>query len=169
MIYSYIILGILNERCKMSKQKYLKYCSECAKINDIPGAKYHVHGYKSFYDSDNHKTCLECGNELTQFSMTCDDYKVLTHISTDPTFMDSMIKLHDENIVEYQLKLSQFKTQLSQTQAREENNIPKCPTCSSTNIHKISGLSKAGSVAMWGIFSRKVHKQWHCDSCGTEF
>ena len=155
----------------MSKQKYLKYCSECAKINDIPGAKYHVHGYKSFYDSDNHKTCLECGNELTQFSMTCDDYKVLTHISTDPTFMDSMIKLHDKNIVEYQLKLSQFKTQLQQQESSEiqNSNVPKCPTCSSTNIHKISGLSKAGSVAMWGIFSRKVHKQWHCDSCGTDF
>lgn len=48
-------------------------------------------------------------------------------------------------------------------------NVPKCPTCQSTNIKKISGLSKAGSVAMWGIFSRKVHKQWHCNNCGSEW
>ncbi len=48
-------------------------------------------------------------------------------------------------------------------------NVPKCPTCGSTKIKKISGLSKAGSVAMWGIFSRKVHKQWHCDNCGSEW
>lgn len=48
-------------------------------------------------------------------------------------------------------------------------NVPKCPTCSSTDIKKISGLSKAGSVAMWGIFSRKVHKQWHCNNCGSEW
>lgn len=49
------------------------------------------------------------------------------------------------------------------------NNVPRCPTCQSTNIKKISGLSKAGSVAMWGIFSRKVHKQWHCNNCGSEW
>lgn len=48
-------------------------------------------------------------------------------------------------------------------------NIPRCPTCQSTDIKKISGLSKAGSVAMWGIFSRKVHKQWHCNNCGSEW
>ncbi len=48
-------------------------------------------------------------------------------------------------------------------------NVPKCPTCKSTNIKKISSLSKAGSVAMWGIFSRKVHKQWHCNNCGSEW
>lgn len=48
-------------------------------------------------------------------------------------------------------------------------HIPKCPTCGSPNIKKISGLSKAGSVAMWGLFSRKVHKQWHCNNCGSEW
>ena len=48
-------------------------------------------------------------------------------------------------------------------------NVPKCPTCGSTNIHKISTASKAGSVALWGIFSRKVHKQWHCDNCKSEW
>ncbi|MCI8371983.1 MAG: zinc-ribbon domain-containing protein [Lachnospiraceae bacterium] len=48
-------------------------------------------------------------------------------------------------------------------------NKPHCPTCSSTNIRKISGISKAGSIAMWGIFSRKVHKQWHCNNCGSEW
>ena len=151
----------------MSKQKYLKYCSECAKINDIPGAKYHVHGYKSFYDSDNHKTCLECGNELTQFSMTCDDYKVLTHISTDPTFMDSMIKLHDENIVEYQLKLSQFKTQLQQQESSKIQNdtTPRCPHCHSTNIKSISGVNRGTSIAMWGIFSKKINKSFECLDC----
>ncbi|WP_310602407.1 zinc ribbon domain-containing protein [Anaerosporobacter sp.] len=48
-------------------------------------------------------------------------------------------------------------------------NVPKCPTCGSTNIYKISGISKAGSVAMWGLFSRKVHKQWHCKNCRSEW
>ncbi len=51
----------------------------------------------------------------------------------------------------------------------QESNVPKCPICQSANIKKISGLSKAGSVAMWGIFSRKVHKQWHCNNCDSEW
>ena len=48
-------------------------------------------------------------------------------------------------------------------------NKPKCPTCQSENIQKISAMTKAGSVALWGIFSQKVKKQWHCNSCGSEW
>lgn len=50
-----------------------------------------------------------------------------------------------------------------------KKNIPKCPTCQSANIKKISNISKAGSVALWGIFSQKVKKQWHCNDCGSEW
>ena len=51
-----------------------------------------------------------------------------------------------------------------------EPNIPKCPTCQSTNIKKISGLSKAGSVFMWGVFAvGRTSKQWHCNNCGSEW
>ena len=53
--------------------------------------------------------------------------------------------------------------------AQEWLNKPKCPICNSTNIKKISGLSKAGSVAMFGIFSQKVKKQMHCNNCGYEW
>lgn len=52
---------------------------------------------------------------------------------------------------------------------KDYENIPKCPTCSSIKIRKISVTSKAASVAMWGVLSRKVHKQWHCDTCGSEW
>lgn len=45
-----------------------------------------------------------------------------------------------------------------------------CPYCQSTNTRKISGLSKAGSVALWGIFALgKTTKQWHCNNCGSDF
>ena len=46
---------------------------------------------------------------------------------------------------------------------------PRCPTCSSTNVHKISELSKAGSVLAFGIFSQKIKRQFHCDNCGYEW
>lgn len=45
-----------------------------------------------------------------------------------------------------------------------------CPYCKSTDCKKISGLSKAGSVALWGIFALgKTAKQWHCNSCKSDF
>lgn len=44
-----------------------------------------------------------------------------------------------------------------------------CPTCGSTNTKKISGLSKAASVGVFGIFSQKVKHQFHCNSCGYEW
>lgn len=53
--------------------------------------------------------------------------------------------------------------------AREALNKPKCPTCSSTNVQKISSLSKAGSVAVFGIFSQKVRHQFKCNNCGYEW
>lgn len=51
----------------------------------------------------------------------------------------------------------------------EQSNIPKCPTCGSSNIKKISGTSKAVSVAMFGLLSQKVKKQFHCNNCGYEW
>ena len=71
---------------------------------------------------------------------------------------------------EYKEKeLEELKKYAINIQARESLNKPHCPTCNSTNIKKISGLSKAGSVAMFGIFSQKVKKQMHCNNCGYEW
>ena len=48
--------------------------------------------------------------------------------------------------------------------------VAKCPYCNSTNTRKISTLSKAGSVAMWGVFALgKVSKEWHCNNCKSDF
>ena len=54
-------------------------------------------------------------------------------------------------------------------QAQEWLNKVHCPYCNSSNCKKISGISKATSVAMFGIFSQKVKKQWHCNNCRSDF
>ncbi len=52
----------------------------------------------------------------------------------------------------------------------QKSHSVSCPYCQSTNTRKISGLSKAGSVAVWGFLATsKVSKQWHCNSCGSDF
>ena len=54
--------------------------------------------------------------------------------------------------------------------SNNQTHSVECPYCHSTNTKKISGMSKAGSVALWGIFSiGKVTKQWHCNNCKSDF
>ena len=55
------------------------------------------------------------------------------------------------------------------TEVHMTQNVPKCPTCQSTDIKKVSTASKAGSVFMWGLLSQKVKKQWHCNNCDYEW
>lgn len=61
--------------------------------------------------------------------------------------------------------------QIAQANAQAQDWLNKvhCPYCNSTNCKKISGVSKATSVAMFGIFSQKVKKQWHCNNCKSNF
>ena len=50
------------------------------------------------------------------------------------------------------------------------DNVPKCPTCSSTDIQKISGGSKAVKVALFGIFAAgAVSKTFKCNKCGYQW
>ena len=45
-------------------------------------------------------------------------------------------------------------------------NIPKCPTCGSLNVHHISGGERVASVGFFGIFSKKINKTFKCGNCG---
>ena len=49
-----------------------------------------------------------------------------------------------------------------------EHNI-HCPYCNSTNVTKIGTVNRAVSVGMFGIASKKLGKQWHCNNCGSDF
>lgn len=52
---------------------------------------------------------------------------------------------------------------------REEENLPKCPTCSSTNIEKISSFDKAAGAVMFGLFSKTAKSQFKCRNCGYKW
>lgn len=61
---------------------------------------------------------------------------------------------------------SQQQIAHSNAVAREWQNKPKCPTCSSTNVQKIGTGERAVSVAVLGIFSKKINKSFKCKNCG---
>lgn len=48
-------------------------------------------------------------------------------------------------------------------------NQPKCPTCQSLDVEKISLSSKAIGGALFGLFSSDVRKTMHCKNCGYKW
>ena len=110
-----------------------------------------------FTGNNNDRTiCPQCNGklELIQSNIpmmeTCD----ITAISHDFNFIKSMMELYDTNIIEYKSRIKEF------------SNQPHCPTCGSTNISKIGSMERVGSVAVWGLFSKKINKTYKCKNCG---
>lgn len=73
------------------------------------------------------------------------------------------------DMLEYDRKECKRLQEYWDTAGRSEQPKPKCPTCGSTDLRKVSVGTKAVSVGLFGIFSQKVKKTWHCNSCGYEW
>ena len=54
-------------------------------------------------------------------------------------------------------------------QKLEDQHLPKCPTCGSTNLKKLSFINKAISVGVFGLLSNKINKTWECKNCKSTF
>ena len=137
----------------------LKLCKNC-KSNNEPT----FHGYFGWLKDDCCE-CPMCKAILVDINISKDDYKIIDSVSDDTGFLEAMIDLKEKDIVEYQLKMSQFKAQLNQIKQQEDNK-PKCPHCKSTNISPIKTSERVGSIVLWGIFSKKINKSFKCNDCG---
>lgn len=152
--------------------QYLKICEICKKNKIDDGVSFSP-GY-IHYLNDDVTECLD-DHPLITTNMTVDDFIILTKISDSTDFYDAMIELHDKDIIEYELKMSQFRAQVEQINVTEKMNKEtttsqvRCPYCNSTNVNKISALSKSASIIGFGILSKKIGKQWHCNDCKSDF
>lgn len=124
------------------------------------------------YMPNNKSICQRCGTPLEIINITDDDFWVIRHTSKDINFLEAMIKLHDEDIIAYEEKMSTFRAndpwwqeQHGLKQKVEEDNRPKCPHCHSTNISTISTGERMGSVMFFGLFSKKINKSFKCNDC----
>ena len=165
----------------MQPTDYVKFCPVCNETKQNTSLCFNNERFREFTKGyfylfepkEDTKICPCCENGvLEDSSLTFEEFKIIDNVSdSDRQFLEAMIELKKNDPIEYQLKMSQFKANLKQQESSkvEEDNKVHCPYCNSTNVNKISGLSKAGSIAMFGIFSRKVHKQWHCNDCRSDF
>lgn len=76
------------------------------------------------------------------------------------------IKKRDHDLQNY---INEIDKKQSTKTTKPTSSQVTCPYCKSTNTKKISTVSRAGSISLFGIFSKKVGKQWHCNNCGSDF
>lgn len=134
--------------------------------------------------SDKSKVCIYCGYPIDDKNVKC----IVNGVTYDLSFLldktiDILFKAKQLHLITKcdiedcidKTKIIVEKNEIPKTlflkeKIEEKNNFPHCPTCNSTNLKKISGLSKAGSVAIWGILAAgRTSKTWHCNNCGTEW
>lgn len=106
--------------------------------------------------------------KLEVISLTYDEYLTLWVVTKNNDLILAMNELKEKDPIEFQLKLADFEIKW-QEMKKARDTTPKCPTCGSTNIQRISASSKAGSVFLFGLMSQKVKHQWHCNNCKYEW
>lgn len=65
----------------------------------------------------------------------------------------------------YAIKLKEkrdMREQENNHNAQNSQFVPKCPTCGSTNIRRISSAEKVGNIAMFGLLGNKRKYQFEC-------
>ena len=83
--------------------------------------------------------------------------------------LDKTLFEHRDEII--QRKNDEMKASIAVGKAilEEKSRAPKCPTCGSLNVEKISTGKKIFGGAMFGLFSSDVRNTMHCKNCGAKW
>lgn len=169
-------------------RKKIYFCESCndtgQNLKDLTTSHFsenQLSFYKGYIDEQeitdgNTTVCPFCKNEIIMAEISGQDYTMLAKVSNfNRQLLDAMVDLHKKDVIEYELKMSQFRNQYEQSQRvekqeQESYNIPKCPACQSTNLSKISTTKKVAKIAAFGIFGMGDNgKTWKCNNCGSKF
>ena len=132
-------------------------------FHDICGAK-----LENIYELDE---CPECLCPLNKENIsTIPDGGWIKAVSTDENFMKAMTELYENDPIEYQLKISQFKANLQQQESskiveegKSKNQI-HCPRCKSTSIQTINR-----GYSFWTGFLGSGSPRNVCQKCGYKW
>lgn len=147
----------------------MRVCPMCAKENkreDYHSAIY-VPGWIDHFNCEPNEsiTCIDHKDQkLIKCAMTCEEFQILRYVSNDPSFMQAMEDLKQKDPIEYQLKLSQFKTQVEQQKNSDDSNKVHCPKCGCTDI----GVTNRGYSLMLGFIGSGKSMNV-CKKCGYKW
>lgn len=86
-------------------------------------------------------------------------------VKTSPDYDPKMYNRRD-SIVAHNKEIDNKVEAFSKQQSQSQSNIPKCPTCGSTNISKIGTFNRMLSTGFLGLASGKIGKTMRCKNCG---
>lgn len=142
----------------------VKFCKNCRNknINDLAYSGYYHYLADECYECPR----IDCSSKLIDINMSSVDFNTIINVSKDITFLEAMISLKQKDIIEYETRMSQFRSQVEQqkvTKAEESNKI-KCPKCNSTSI---TAGQRGFSIVTGFIGSSKTVNR--CANCGYKW
>lgn len=83
--------------------------------------------------------------------------------------LDQFLFEHKDEIINR--KNDEINTSIARGKAilEEQNRKVTCSYCGSTNVRKIGTVGRMVSTGFFGLASKKIGKQWHCNSCNSDF
>lgn len=90
------------------------------------------------------------------------------YVKTSPEF-DQYLFDHRDEILAKQSAEFNAKMSIGKAIVEEQSRRATCSYCGSTNVKKIGLLNRAISTELWGLGSKKIGKQFHCNNCGADF
>ena len=85
----------------------------------------------------------------------------------NPEKYDRIKKQNEEALAAHAARETQ--NELNEWQLSRRDGAVQCPYCKSWDTDPISTASRVASVALVGVASGKIGKQFHCNKCGANF
>lgn len=149
--------------CGMEKQDYdntvCRWCgNEMQMFEALHGRNYYWERANDIYHRDDHKVATE--EEIHSI--------LLEEARQNPQFDE---KLAEECFKKWRKWADEEnkKSSARKLEKQKQANVPKCPTCGSTDVVKISTASKVVGGAMFGLFSKTARSQFKCNNCGYKW
>lgn len=150
----------------MKKIKYCKTCAEREKGTKEWGSYENTEYVRGFEISikpeyeDSITKCSTCNTEYETINMSTDDFLTIRDASNcNRDLLFAMIKLHDDDPIEYELKMAQFR-EIAERKKIEDSK-PRCPKCGSTSI-----TAGQKGYSFWTGFLGSNKTVNRCSNCG---
>lgn len=105
--------------------------------------------------------------EMEKIPLPSKPSKPLFFANSDPKYINAlqMYELAQRDPDAYRRRILEAKRIVANAEAQKWLNRPKCPQCGSDKIVKISTTNRAVSIAVTGLASGKIGKQYQCKNC----